>query len=82
MEIMLREILEGSDGFVKVRSDYNDAQKSILKIFKGFKELEDVADRKEWNQLRQYIGDAGDNLAKAMDYARELGVKYNPGNAK
>ncbi len=69
---MIKEILEGSN--------YEDAQKNISDIFKNMKNLEKVTSRKEWNQLRQYIGDAGQNLAKAIDLSRELGTKYNTGN--
>ena len=61
-------------------SAYTDAQASINDVFQGFKYLEKKASREEWNKLRTLIGDAGQNLAKAQDYGRLLGTKYNPGN--
>lgn len=60
-----------------VEGAYSDAQKSIGDVFKKFKYLEEKVSREEWNKLRTLIHEAEKNLAKASDFGRELGVKYN-----
>ena len=41
------------------------------KFFKANEDLEKILDRKEWNKFRKMVGDAGQELAKASDFARE-----------
>lgn len=61
-------------------ANYEKAQNAISAFFKNVSGLENKVTRKEWNQLREYLFQAGINLAKASDLATSLGEKYNENN--
>jgi len=72
-EQLAKDLFEARDPkaqYKLIHARYEETQGAVRVLFKELQKIEKQMERKDWNNIRTFIGDAGRNLAQAADYTR------------